>query len=536
MYFYDSDYQSEVNSLFSEIDTKYPYPDVLLRLDLIGVLASVETINIDVFIRQVWSKLFPAEILSSNIERKCSIYYKNYRLGFKLMAKSETIQKSMMILKTLIPVTILFIIGQNEMTEIEVNRLKKNVIAVIKPLMNDETAVAEKVDEIMIQYFNHDTVLLNETIQIIKQHHDFISAILEKLKISLLERKRDKRRKTCLINNSLEKNNTDSIICYKNRYNAPLKYIRIVCLMYLALEEHRKTGRKREDLFQELWTKVFETLPYDNETRMEINRLIAADPDLAALDMLFKYSLREIRSGRIVRRIIVALCVHQVLSKLPHGSSEDMVIDEAMTLFSHFSTLSVGKEEDDIEIYLKRFIVSDGNVDDRISRLIWEYADTISEFFKMSLDSINSADNARKRFWWEEILDKKDKEVNALQNQIGATKTNTIFSLVEKLSSPSYNYVLGRLYRFAQGYDSPSHNEIRVALNNLMQVFQLFGIKAIGEKLVDLEMSDSLCDENSITTAVISDMRGGYVTFPGWSVDGDAVVLPIASKKTEDEV
>jgi len=534
MYSYNRGYQSKVKSLFPLINNKYPYPDVLLRLDLIGVLASVETINIDTFIRKVWFKLFPVVVFSSDLERKCSIYYEDYRLGFKLLAKGETIHKPMMILKTLIPVTILFIIDQNEMAEIEIDRLKRNVIAIIKPLINNEIAVVENVDKIINQYFNNNTVLLIETIQIIKQHHDYICTILERLKTSLLAKKKDKRSKTSSRGGSLEKNNTSSIICHDSCYNAPLKYMRIVCLMYLALEEHRKTGRDREGLFQELWSKVFETLPLNKETQLEINILIAEDPDLLALDMLFKYSLKEIRSGRIVRRIIVALCVHQVLSKLPHGSSEDMVIDEAMTLFSRFSTLSVGKEESDIEAYLKKFVVSDGNVDDRISQLLWEYAETISEFFKMSLDSINSADNARKRFWWEEILDRKEKKVSTLQNQIGSTKANTIFSLVEKLSSSSYNYVLGRLYRFAQGYDSPSQNEIRVALNNLMQVFQLFGVKAIGEKLVDLEMSDSLCDENRISTAVISDMRIGHVVFPGWSVDGDTVVLPVASKKEED--
>ena len=533
---YDRDNKRKINERFSLVNIQCPIPDFLLRLDLIGVLAGAETTNIEVFVRQVWAKLFPAVVFSSELERECLLYYEDYRLGFKLMAKGEAIQKPMMILKTLIPVTILSLIDQYGVAEIKLEKLSKDVIDIIRPVLNNESAVVNRTTEVLQQYFDGDTVLSMETVFAIKQYRDFISIIFEKLCTNLSAGKSDRKVKTRVIDNSTGNRVTCSNSYRESCHNTPLNYIRVVCLLYLALEEHRRTGESRESLLKAQWSKVFGTIPFDEAAQNEIDNLIASEPDLDAIDMLFRYSLREIRNGRIVRRIIVGLCVHQVLSRLPHGLSVDMAIDEATTLFSRFTALSVGKEEADIEKYLERFIAIDGNVDDRVSRLLWEYADNISEFFKMSLESINSADSARQRFWWEEILDKKDREVSTLQSQIGATKTNTVFSLVEKLSSSSYNYVLSRLYRFAQGYDSPSEDEIRIAIKTLMQVLHLFGVRTIGEELIDLELSDNACDEVGVMTAVISDMKSNRVVFPGWSVAGDTVVLPIACEKSEVEV
>lgn len=529
---YDHDNINNINTFFSSVNTVYSCSDFFLRLDLIGILASVKNINIEIFIRQVWSKFFPTVVFNSDIERMCLAYYENYRFGFKIMAKGETIRKPMMVLKTLISVTILLVVDKNGTIEIELNELKDEVIEIIKPSMNDESVVINKTTEIIQQYFTSKTVLTTETIRIINQYREFVNDVFNNLQANLLGGKRDKRKRIQTTHNLVG----EKIVYCENRHSTPLKYIQIVCMMYLALSEYRKNGGSREQLFEMQWPKVFGVITYDEETRKEVEELIATDSNLEALNMLFRYSLREIRSGRIVRSIIVALCVHQVLARIPHGSSEDMVIDEAITLFSRFSALSVGREEEDIEIYLKRFITVDGNVDDRVSRLLWEYADTISEFLKMSLESINSADSVRKRFWWEEMIDKKDKEVRILQNQIGATKVNTVFSLVEKLSSPTYNYVLGRLYRFSQGYDSLSENEMRIIIKTVMQVFHLFGVKAIGEELIDLKLEDSVCAGSAVTTAIVSDMESGYVVFPGWNVSGDTVILPIASEKKSSGV
>lgn len=535
MNFYDQDNWGNVKSLFSLVDTKQSQTEFLLRLDLIGVLASAETINLKIFMRQIWPKLFPTMALSSDLENKCLYYFDEYRLGFKLMSKGEAIRKPMMALKTLIPVVILSMIEKKGVLEIVVDQLEKDVIAAIKPFLNDELAVVNRTREISKQYFEDNTAISMELLQLLKQYRECFYHIFEELQQSLLAGKGGQKIKVRATEHS-DKDKTDFLSdCHENQYCTPLKYIRIVCLMYLSLEEYRKTGASQESLFEKYWPKVFGRIPYNEEAQSDIKDLLASDSYLDALNMLFRFSLKELRNGRIIRRIIVMSCVNQVLSRLPHGSSEDMVIEEAMTLFSRFSSLSVGKEEADIEAYLKRFVATNGIVDDRISRLLWEYADSISEFLRISLENVNCADSVRKRYWWEEMLVQKDKEVSTLQNQIGATKANTIYSLIENLSSPSYDYVLGRLYRFVQGYDVMSKNEMRVAINTLMQVFHLYGVKAIGEELVDLELSDQKCGEAEITTAIITNVKSGRVVFPGWSVDGDTVALPIACKKTKGE-
>lgn len=536
MVYYDKDNIISIDELFSSIKDQCLVSDFLFRLDLLGILASTKNINIEISLKRIWSKIFPSIVLSSGLEQNCLKYFEYYRFGFKIMAKNEIIQKPMIILSTLIPVTILFLIEQRRNQEIDLIRLKRDVITTIEPIMNDESAIVNRTSEVVKQYFAECTVLSADTISLLVQYQSSINNVFEKLYKGLAASKTDLRKKIRTGDSFQEKRTRSTINCRDSEYNIPLKYIRIVCLMYLALEKHRKLGGNRESLLKEQWTKVFGSIPCTRQAQNEIDDFIASEPDLEALNKLFKYSLKEVRSGRIVRRIVVCLCVHQVLSRLPHNSSADMVIDEAMLLFGRFSALSVGREEADIEEYLKKFITDDGIVDERVSHFLWEYTDTISEFFKMSIENINSVDNARKRYWWEEELIRKEKEVNLLQNQIDATKTNTIFSLVEMLSSPTYNYVLSRLYRFTQGFDSLSTEETKQELKTLFHIFRLFGVNAVEEMIIDKELSDKACDGLEIITAVVPDMESGHIIFPGWDVDGDTVMLPIACLKAEEPV
>lgn len=533
---YKLDNKDGIRELFSLI--RYPIPDYILRLDLIGVLACSETTDVDTILRQMWMKMFPMIARSREIEQKCETYYTDYRFGFKLIGKGETIQKTTLLFKTLVPITVLSVIAQATTTTIKLDQLKKDVLALVESTLNDRSFITDRVTEILQQYFEDQTILSGETILLIRQYRDIIEHVSENLRNSLMAQKNERQ-----IQKPVKESTQNSISESVRRANpqiTPLRYARIVCLFYLALVKKNKNNESREYLLREQWPAVFGSIPYDQQAENTLNQMIESDSDLQALDMLFRYPLKDIRSGRIIRRIVVSLCVHQVLSKISHGSSADLVIDEATTLFSRFSALSVGKEEEDIERTLKKYVTSDEIIDDRVTGFLRKYSDTVSELFKLTLENINSAESARKRFWWEELLNKKDQEVgllhDQLQNQLEAIQADTIYKLVDKLTCSSYNYLLSRLYRFAYGYDLLSKDELQILTKNLIQLLQLFGVKAFGTEWIDIPLSDKRCDQARIATADILNMNPNCVAFPGWSVSGDMVILPMAAKETEEKI
>ena len=318
-----------------------------------------------------------------------------------------------------------------------------------------------------------------------------------------------------------------------------LRYAQTVCLLYLALLEHQQNGTEFSDAVSKNWQTIHPGLPFTDRDYTELLRTVDSDRTLSAINKLFEFPLEEITNGRIVRRYVSSLCVHRVLSKMPHNSLKDKVTDEAAALFSRFSDLAVGLEMEDIDNYVSQFANGEGVVDERISALLWTHEETISKLFKDALEIVNSADSARKRFWWEEVISQKNQQLTDLQEQLGGQidmiKANMIFSVIQSLTSPSYNYVLSRLYRFAYGFDTLPEAALRMHIKDLIQVFQLYGVMATGEDLIGENLDAAKTEGCEISELVLPDFPENEIVFPGWTVYGDVVTQPAGAKKEAPE-
>ena len=316
---------------------------------------------------------------------------------------------------------------------------------------------------------------------------------------------------------------------------SPLKFIRIMCLLYLSIKEKNETGKSREQCLQNQWNNIFENSEFIPEiTIKEFDNNIEHDNFLTWTNMLFDYDLREIKSGKIIRNICLVLCVNFVISQLPHGSSSELVEDEALGLFSKFYNLSAGYEEDDISRYVMRLTTENGTIDDRISSVLWKCSGAINILLKKAIEYSTSENNARKKDNREKMVVEHNKLINELKSLLYTQKANTIFKLIETLTSPEYDYILDRMYRFAYGYDTPSYDILMAQVKEFIQILRLFGANAIGENTLDQTITDDLCKEYKIQVAEIPRVPGNKVVFPGWEVLGDVVAQPIASKKGED--
>lgn len=522
------------SSLFQTIQEQYPLSDFFIRLDLVGILACKEIISVDLLLVQLWPKLFPSIPFTEDLSRNCYTYFDEYRQGFKFMSKGETLQNPMIILRTIIPIAVLLKIASNKNNYIDTNNLKYQIKNDLISVVRGKISVLPRLNDVLLQYFEESQYISDDTLKLLETYQYTLIYFYNMLYDSLSQSKNIRKPGKSAQNDISAENEAPQNTPVAFGHCTPLKYIRIICLLYLAIEEHKKTKEAREICIEKKWTEIFTNTEFSEEALEEIDAIIRNDEYLKAIDFLFKYPFREIKNSRIVRRIITGLFVNKVLSQLPHNSSLETVVDEAMSLFSGIPTLSIGKEEDDIEIYTRKFVTDDGNIDDRISEVLWKYSSLISSFYKQAVEDINSEDSARKRYWWEGLLDEKRQQVSDLQEELVITRANTIFELIETLNSPSYNFLLSRLYRFAYGYDQPSVDEIRMEVKNLIQVLHLFNVSTTDNNLIDKNISDPACEELNYKTAVISDMKSNTIVFPGWIVSGDTVTLPIASKETEE--
>ena len=134
----------------------------------------------------------------------------------------------------------------------------------------------------------------------------------------------------------------------------------------------------------------------------------------------------------------------------------------------------------------------------------------------------------------ERLVSEHNRAINELKSQLYTQKANTIYKLIDMLTSPNYNYVLSRIYRFAYGYDEPSYSELRINAKNLIQILRLFGANATGEDIIGAQADDKLCREYRIQKISMPDMQENQVVFPGWDVLGDTVKNPVAVKNREE--
>ena len=316
---------------------------------------------------------------------------------------------------------------------------------------------------------------------------------------------------------------------------SPVKFMQVLCLMYLALEEKNASPKTREECILGQFPKIFGNSSSDPEkTIRELNRIIETDDFLRCQNWLFEYPFHEIRSGLIVRTICSVLCVNMVIISVNNLNSE-YVENEALTLFAKFfSDISAGYEEEDISKYVGRISTANHTIDDRLPKILFGCSDTVKTMFKTAGNYSRTSENAmlsikkesgRRKQLFEHQRQKKKKK-----KQVYTTKANTVYELIQKLTEPSYDYILNRLYRFAYGFDELPYEELKSRIRELIQILQLFGVYISHEELVNCELTEELCKKETINIREIADMPENRVVFPGWKVSGDTVCHPTASK------
>ena len=532
-----NDYRDETVStqeLFSSLKEVLPMSDILIRLDLIAALAANEQIRLDVLLAQVWSQFFPEFLFSEDIQKSCLAYYDEYRRGFKWMSKGELLQKPMTVLNVLVPTVTLLNLIKEGSTNVDLSLLESRTMEETGTLLKDAASAKSRIVTLNDMYFSESNVITEKTMSLLQSGQYSLKELAETLQQKLASTKGS--RKDYPREKTLEHRDNEVKPAAKTMLCTPIKYNRIVILLYLALLYHNKTDNSRQKSIEASWEQAFGTTAISNEEYAQIDTIISKDDFLKSIDILFKYPIKEIRNGILLRQFATGLCVNLVISRMPHNSSRPAIADEAVSLFqSRFPTLSVGKDEHDINNYLTRFLTPDETVDDRVSALLWTQAEAISELFKIAVEDINSEESKRKRYWWEEVLDEKRQQVSTLRDQLDVTRANTIFNLIETLSGSTYDYLLSRLYRFAYEFDDFTIEEARTEVKSLIQVLYLYGVSPTAEKLIGKPVTDSACEDLRFSTAVINNSQPDYVVMPGWEVSGDTVIYPIVSKGTEEE-
>lgn len=545
-------YNSKESVLCSAAARGIDRSDFFIRLDLIGILASARKIHLGAMLQRSWADVFPRLPLTSDIEKSCLAYFDNDRFGYKLISSGDSIRSSMLMLKSLIPAAVILNLSCLETETVNLAALAVGASEMILDAVDDRSALFSRVDAILQDYFQDGTRLDPETLRLIRRNRPDVESVFDRLHDALRSRRStarsggmtgdiQRRRQSARVPAAgVSKGNVPSAYAPasgRSRFDTPMDYARVACLLFAALPKADDTRKTREESIREQWNRLFPKAAFTEQALNELNMFLESDRDLNAFNMLFRYSLKEIQNERIAHRIIVCLCVNQVLSRLPHNSPVDLVTDEAVSLFERFDILSLGKEEGDIERYLRRLGAGSGCVDEQITRLIWQYSEDIAFQFKKSVRDINSKDRVRRRYW-EARLGEKDRQVSELQSQINTTRINTVYSIVEKMCSPEYDYMLSRLYRFAYQSDSLPEEQFRLLIKQFFQMLRFFGVRPTMEDIVGRPLSDVSEIGMDVIVEPISGMENNCVVFPGWNVSGDTVILPIAcgnERRTEDE-
>ena len=542
---YKNDYQTNdmrtYESLFSSWIPKEMLGDFFLRLDLLSVCACIQKVSTEVYLQEHWNEFFLQYHPDAILLEQCMDYISDCNLGLKLRAKGTFVRSKYVQEKAIAIVTVIASITRENILDAAA------VTHAAKEKARESTGIhdgtVQNLRNVTERYYRN-RVPEAETAGLLESKQSGIQDLLTELLEDYSDTQpqstgiasspkavpKEPRRRERMLG---EKPQTEHI------FHTQLHFMSAMLMMYHVIchQTPESTREERETLMQNQWALLFCSIPYTERSKQEFYQFVDSIPNLRHLKVLWENPLRKIRSEVIIRSVVIPLCVNYVLSKLPHRTTAEVVIDEALMRFESFKTLSIGREGEDTVEYVNRFKLENGCIDEHIMQLVSEHEELIEQMLRLVTEGLD--ERARYMADLQRTVAQQVEELKQLQSEkelnVKSIQSDTYYKLIRQLSSPVYNYLLSRLYRAAYDYDAVSQTETGLLLRELFQVLLVNGVTAVGTDLIGLPADSEKLNGLSVICDNVQKVPKGYVVFPGWKVSGNIVYPPIVSINLTEE-
>ena len=523
--------------LFSSWIPKEMLGDFFLRLDLLCVCACIQKVSAEVYLQEHWNEFFPQYHPDAMLLEQCMDYYSDWNLGLKLRSKGTSVrskniqEKAIMIVTVIASITRENILDAAQVTHAAMEKARKST--------GFYGGMEQNLRNVTERYY-HGKVPAAETAELLEAEQSGIQALFTELLDDYSGTQSQGAGNAASLKEPRRSEGTlAERILPERSFNTTQHFMSAMLMMYHVIchQTPESTPEEREALMQNQWALLFCSIPYTERSKREFYKYVDSVPNLRNLKLLWGIPMRKIKSEAIIRSVVIPLCANYVLSKLPHRTTAEVVIDEALMRFEIFKTLSIGMEVEDTVEYVNRFKLKNGCIDEHIMQLVSEHEKLIAKMFRLVTEEIDERIRYMKDL--ERTVNKQDEVLKQLQSEkerdVKSIRSDTYYDLIKQLSSPVYNYLLSRLYRAAYGFDAISQTETRLLLLDLFQVLQVNGVTAVGSDLIGLPADAEHLNGLSVIRDNVQKVPEGYIVFPGWNVSGNVVYPPIVSITLTEE-
>lgn len=509
-------------------ENKLSATDFMMRMELAYILAATRKKDIGDLITNEWNVLFPEIPQNREVVINARIYMKQERLAMKILSEDETIQSREIRFRASVPATILMSIKDKETLTHE---LYCRTLDVLKAAGKENRASSTKTSDALMQMScpsGKTTIITDYTLELLQKYRASIVQLLDEVSVkpqqNASQRKLSGRK-------SETAPNAEGWIKFKP--TTAVQFARIVCMLETCLAEGEGKNQ-RETLLAKHWHIAFDHIPYNTENLENFISFMLKDSYLKVLSFLFSHSIGDIREARITRMIAVMRAVHNVLAYSSRAQSREELQENSFDIYSHFNVVSNGYEQEDLSQYISRFLTQEGMLDVQAMAMMREYRDTISSNCKKARDGL--VQSRVHNYYIETLRRQNEWQVAKLEEQAAGSRFAALSGLVKTLSGATYGFLLGRVFRIANGYDTLDAESTQNLCKDILQVLRLFNIKPIGEDLIGKPYELANRSECKLTLEQYTGYSDTGVVYPGWQVEDNAVAWPIATmEETEGQ-
>lgn len=323
--------------------------------------------------------------------------------------------------------------------------------------------------------------------------------------------------------------------------------VRLQCLVESYLADPDPSKPRWEQYLRKNWKEYNPKVSLTDSVMQQIAYLLVLDTNAnpktrkfhTNSERYFKALGIAIRSKRIqniyqettIRTLVLNRTIAMVVSLLDpefsdsektHAMQTDEVVDDILAYLSYMNYVSTEAENDDIIEILDNYL-ENGYFNRTSLRLLYRSREVWRQSY---LDM-------------KEFLSHRNKAVSVLNDKIDEMETSlakanydSLKRFVLELDRGSFGCRLGQMYRCAKGYDTFSVQDAIQMFNILFDQLNNMGIKPVAEEF----LNQRLLEENELFDQCISESseitKGTHTLYyPGWSINGSTVALPIYKTK-----